>query len=304
MIKLTHRNAPIDSICLVSGPVPDAGLGAFSRKKRGMIQTAITHREESAGQEIVDKRPDLLEQHIDYLVDSAPIMMHVVDLDFNIVKVNERWLEALGYDEDDVIGHRSTDFLTEESRARVIGAVIPLFLRTGSTRSCGVDFLRKDGRVLSRLLDAEARGATADTTSLLYAAIFHPYEPSQWIQAAATLGALRELIRVRSEVESARPSPGSAEVDIDIRDKVLQLKSALGLLAEKDGIRKFPPLTKREMEVLRLLASGARNSDIAECLSLAVNTVKFHNESIYQKLGVRTRTQAARVAAERGLLGF
>ena len=61
-------------------------------------------------------------------------------------------------------------------------------------------------------------------------------------------------------------------------------------------------LTKREREVLALLRSGARNKEIANQLSLSVNTIKFHIENIYQKLGVQSRTQALRVARERGLL--
>jgi len=62
-----------------------------------------------------------------------------------------------------------------------------------------------------------------------------------------------------------------------------------------------PELTPRELEVLQLLASGARNREIADQLSLSVNTIKFHIENLYEKLGVRSRTQDVRVAGERGL---
>ena len=62
-----------------------------------------------------------------------------------------------------------------------------------------------------------------------------------------------------------------------------------------------PALTPRELEVLHLLAAGARNREIADQLSLSVNTVKYHIENLYEKLGVRSRTQAVRVAGERGL---
>jgi DNA-binding NarL/FixJ family response regulator len=63
-----------------------------------------------------------------------------------------------------------------------------------------------------------------------------------------------------------------------------------------------PRLTERELEVLRLLATGARNQDIAVRLSLSMNTVKFHLENIYQKLDANNPTQAVRVARERGHL--
>ena len=63
------------------------------------------------------------------------------------------------------------------------------------------------------------------------------------------------------------------------------------------------PLTGRELEVMRLVASGALNREIAEHLSVSLRTVRFHVENVFQKLGVRTRTQAVRVASEKGLLG-
>ena len=61
-------------------------------------------------------------------------------------------------------------------------------------------------------------------------------------------------------------------------------------------------LSNREIEVLRLLASGARNKEIAAQLSVTIHTVKFHLDNVYLKLGVKTRAEAVRVASERGLL--
>jgi DNA-binding CsgD family transcriptional regulator len=60
-------------------------------------------------------------------------------------------------------------------------------------------------------------------------------------------------------------------------------------------------LTKREAEVLLLLADGLRNAEIAERLFLAPKTVGHHITSIYAKLGVASRTEAARVAVQLGV---
>ena len=62
------------------------------------------------------------------------------------------------------------------------------------------------------------------------------------------------------------------------------------------------PLSKRELAVLQLLAAGLSNREIAEQLYLSINTVKTHTKSIYGKLNVRSRTQAANRARELGLL--
>lgn len=60
-------------------------------------------------------------------------------------------------------------------------------------------------------------------------------------------------------------------------------------------------LTEREVEVLRLLSSGMSNTLIAGQLNLSVNTVQAHLRTIYSKIGVSSRTEAARYAFERGL---
>ncbi len=63
------------------------------------------------------------------------------------------------------------------------------------------------------------------------------------------------------------------------------------------------PLSERELEILRLLAAGLTNREIAERLFLAEGTVKNYVTNILGKIGVRDRTQAAIRARELGLLG-
>jgi len=63
------------------------------------------------------------------------------------------------------------------------------------------------------------------------------------------------------------------------------------------------PLTPREQETLNLIAAGLTNQEIAEQLVVSPETVKKHAASIYNKLGVRSRTQATARARELGLLG-
>ena len=61
-------------------------------------------------------------------------------------------------------------------------------------------------------------------------------------------------------------------------------------------------LTAREREVLRLVAIGHANKQIANELSVSERTIKFHVSSILGKLGARNRTEAIATARERGLL--
>ena len=69
-----------------------------------------------------------------------------------------------------------------------------------------------------------------------------------------------------------------------------------------DALDPPDPLTKREIEILRLMAGGYSNREIAEALGTAEGTVKNHASSILSKLGVRDRTRAVLKALERGYI--
>jgi DNA-binding NarL/FixJ family response regulator len=62
------------------------------------------------------------------------------------------------------------------------------------------------------------------------------------------------------------------------------------------------PLTKREREVLRLIAAGSSNKEIADALGAAEGTIKNHASSIFSKLGVRDRTRAVLKGLELGVI--
>lgn len=89
----------------------------------------------------------------------------------------------------------------------------------------------------------------------------------------------------------------------------LNRRLAGGLLGRLAGENRKPAkqlpdaLTPRESEVLRLLAQGQTNREIAQTLVVSTGTVKVHVEHIIAKLGVSDRTQAAVRAVELGLLG-
>ena len=61
-------------------------------------------------------------------------------------------------------------------------------------------------------------------------------------------------------------------------------------------------LSKRELEVLQVLAQGLQNKEIANQLSIAERTVKFHVSAILRKLGAGNRTEAVSIASQRGII--
>jgi DNA-binding NarL/FixJ family response regulator len=62
--------------------------------------------------------------------------------------------------------------------------------------------------------------------------------------------------------------------------------------------------TEREMSVLRLVATGLRNAEIADQLEVSVKTVEFHMRHVLAKLGVRSRTEATGTAVQRGIISL
>lgn len=69
----------------------------------------------------------------------------------------------------------------------------------------------------------------------------------------------------------------------------------------REEMKPHEELTEREMEVLKLIAKGKSNQEVADELFIGVKTVKFHVTHILAKLGVEDRTQAAIYAVKRGL---
>ncbi|QLC72570.1 helix-turn-helix transcriptional regulator [Pseudomonas sp. LPB0260] len=84
------------------------------------------------------------------------------------------------------------------------------------------------------------------------------------------------------------------------------IRSILAIWPGQDALQAEVPLaeglTEREAEVIQLAAQGLANDSIGQRLALALGTVKWHLHNIYEKLGVRNRTQAIRRAQELGLV--
>ena len=110
--------------------------------------------------------------------------------------------------------------------------------------------------------------------------------------------------------ESARLAGGSVQVlsapesgtQVEVRIPFEVSPQQDPILIERPSDQETPRLTNRELEVLRILANGGRNKDVAAEMSVSLHTVKFHIENLYHKLGVRTRAELGHVATQRGLL--
>lgn len=85
-----------------------------------------------------------------------PAMIHSIDGEGKLVAVNERWLEVLGYRREEVLGRRSSEFLTPESARYARDVVLPGYFKTGRCDNVLYQFVRKDGTIIDIMLSAIA----------------------------------------------------------------------------------------------------------------------------------------------------
>jgi DNA-binding NarL/FixJ family response regulator len=106
-------------------------------------------------------------------------------------------------------------------------------------------------------------------------------------------------------VKTADPSDVAAAVR-QVFDKSIYLAHSARTPTARDVVAavpaETPDLTRRELEILQLVAEGHSNAQLARMLWVTEQTVKFHLSNIYRKLGVANRTEASRWAQLHGLL--
>jgi len=130
---------------------------------------------------------------------------------------------------------------------------------------------------------------------------------SEQIKAAWVSDALRAGVRAvlprdvaPEQLRAALEAAAAGLVVVHPSELNTVLPATVGSSAPVDEL--LEPLTRRECEVLQMLAAGLANKEIAARLTISDHTVKFHVASILGKLGVSTRTEAVAVGIRRGLV--
>lgn len=88
------------------------------------------------------------------LYNDTPVMMHSIDKFGKLISVSNFWLDHLGYERNEVLGKKTIDFLTEESRKYAFEVVLPEFNRLGWCKDIQYQFVKKSGEVIDTLLSA------------------------------------------------------------------------------------------------------------------------------------------------------
>ena len=128
--------------------------------------------------------------------------------------------------------------------------------------------------------------------------VFTSFSDRERILGALDAGAVGYLLK------DAEPEEIHRAIRAAMRGEApLAPKAAAALLAARSAAGPSHDLTEREREVLRLVASGLANKQIARRLGISEKTVKGHLTHVFQAIGVTDRTQAALWAERNGLSG-
>ena len=155
------------------------------------------------------------------------------------------------------------------------------------------------------LLDLELPGTDGIAAIPLLAAaeagarilILTAYDTDERVLGALRGGAKGYLLKGAPLSEIAR-----AIRAVHAGETYLEPRIASKVVAELGPGRRSGALSRREREVLRLIAAGHSNKQIAQALGITERTVKFHVTSVLNKLGAENRAQAVALAGQRGLL--
>lgn len=96
----------------------------------------------------------LVRKNYEAVYRKTPAMMHSISTTGVIVDVSDFWLKKMGYEREEVIGRKSTDFFTPESAKYAKDVVLPEFFKTGMCDNIEYQFVRKDGSIIDVLLTA------------------------------------------------------------------------------------------------------------------------------------------------------
>jgi NarL family two-component system response regulator YdfI len=140
-----------------------------------------------------------------------------------------------------------------------------------------------------------------DSPIAIVALIDHP--EGSWSARALHRGVKAILPRNASSAE-IRWAIQTAKSDLFLLDQetVQKLISRFGSESRSERVEFLEELTEREIEVLRKLAEGLGNKQIASSLGISEHTVKFHISSILDKLGASSRTEAVTIGIRMGLV--
>jgi DNA-binding NarL/FixJ family response regulator len=175
------------------------------------------------------------------------------------------------------------------------------FIESGSATNCDVILMDIRMPKLSGIETLHALAERNIATPVLMLTTFDDHELVNNAMKAGARGYLLKDVSLDTLIDTiAQLKEGKTLIQPAVTEKVLQ--GLKGLSVEFESFESPEPLSEKETDILRLIAAGYSNKEIADAKFKSTGTIKNQVSSIMAKLGVRDRTRAVLKALEQGIL--
>lgn len=210
-------------------------------------------------------------------------------------------ISVLIVDDHEVVRSGIRAFLEAQADIVVVGEASAGTEAIELASTCIPDVILMD-LVLSGMDGVEATRKAKNASPFTQVVVLTSYHQDEYIFPALQAGAISYILKDTKMEELAEAVRRAARKEATLHPRV-----AARLIQEihgpkHDELNPFTELTSREMDVLKLIADGLSNHNIADELMISENTVKGHVSNILSKLNLSDRTQAAVYAWKSGIV--
>ena len=242
----------------------------------------------------LSQNPDIVSLHNPAPAERARLCLVQGDL-----KETVRWVEERGLDEDKPSYARELEYLVLAKTLLNRNLSNPALTLLENLEAAARAQNRVDSLIKIQVLQAlafQAVGRTDQAMRALAEALMQA-EPEGYIRTFVDEGPAMAALLHQAALRGVIPDYGARLLAaFPAIDRGIQTSPSSATFGFNE------PLSERELEVLRLLASGSSNQEVAKFLSITVTTAKKHVSNIIRKLGVNNRTQAVSRGRDLGLL--
>jgi len=132
--------------------------------------------------------------------------------------------------------------------------------------------------------------------------ILSQYEDREYVRRLLKAGVAGYVLKKSAGAELANAIRAVHRGGLVLDPEVARTAMEEGNPAAPGGADPYDSLTDREKQVLKLVAEGRSNKDVAEMLGISVKTAMSHREHVMEKLGVHNRTELVRFAIKKGVI--
>lgn len=214
------------------------------------------------------------------LYNNSPVMLHSIDQEGKLLSVSDFWLSKMGYSRNEIIGRRSTDFLTSQSKDYAINEVLPRFFKEGKVENIEYQFVKKSGEVFDVIMSAIAEFD----------------ETGDQVRSLAVITDISDKVAIRRDLEIALERAQEAErlksvflsiMSHELRtplNAIIGFSELIGEEADHQVIKSFAEIIHNNGNHLLTIIEGLFDISLMESQKLKLNCRPIQIRSIFEEL--------------------